>query len=89
VYTGLLPGRDEDVAGFGVSAGFNGQRFKRAQRLAGAPVDGMEMALEWTYQLKLSPWLSLQFDAQFIKNPGTDRTVDDTLVFGFRYRIAF
>jgi porin len=89
VYTGLLPGRDEDVAGFAVSAGFNGGRFKRAQRLAGTPVDDMEMALEWTYQMKLLPWLSLQLDAQFIKNPGTDRAVNDALVFGLRYKVTF
>jgi porin len=88
-YTGLLPEREEDVVGFGVSAGFNGGKFKRAQRLAGAPVDDMEMALEWTYQLKLLPRLTLQLDAQFIKNPGTDRTLKDALVFGFRYGITF
>jgi porin len=88
-YTGLLPGREDDVAGFGVSVGFNGRKFKQAQRLAGSPVDGEEIAFEWTYRLKLFPWMSLQFDAQYIKNPGTDPTLKNALLFGFRHKITF
>jgi porin len=88
-YTGLIPGRDEDVAGFGVSAGFNGGKFKQAQRLAGSPVADAEVVLEWTYRLKLFPWMSLQVDAQYIINPGTSRTTPDALVFGLRHKVRF
>ena len=55
VYTGLIPGRGEDVTGFGVSVAMNGKKFKDAQRLAGSPVDNQEVALEWTYRLQLFP----------------------------------
>jgi carbohydrate-selective porin OprB len=40
-------------------------------------------------QVKLRPWLTVQLDAQFIKNPGADRTLKDALVFGFRDGITF
>jgi len=89
VYTGLLPARGEDVAGFGVSAAFLGDKFKTAQRRAGTPVDDREIALEGTYWMPLLPWMSLQLDAQYIRNPGADPDVDDALVFGLRYQIAF
>ena len=55
VYTGLIPGRGEDVTGFGVSVGINGQPFKDVQRRAGSLVDAQEAALEWTYRLQLFP----------------------------------
>ena len=88
-YTGLVPGRDEDVAAFGVAAGINGWNFKQAQRLAGTPVAGAEVALEWSYRLQLFPWMSLQLDAQYIIDPGTTQTAADALVIGFRHTMRF
>jgi porin len=72
VYTGLVPGRDADVTGIGVSAGINGERFRTARRRAGSPVDGGEIALEWTYLVPVLPSMRLQLDLQYIVNPGTD-----------------
>ena len=88
-YTGLLPGRDEDVAGFGVVVGINGSKFREAQRLAGTPVAGEEVALEWTYRLPIFPWMSVQLDAQYIINPGTSTTSRDALVIGARHTLKF
>lgn len=89
VYTGLFPARDEDVLGFGISAAFNGDRFEAAQEAAGAPVDSRETAFELTYWIPVLPWLSVQFDAQYIKNPSTDPTLDDATLVGLRYQVTF
>ncbi len=89
VYTGLLPGRGEDITGLAASAGINGDRFRLARRRAGSPADGHEVALEWTYLARLLPWLHVQLDLQYIINPGTDPARDDALAVGLRYRIDF
>ena len=89
VYTGLLPTRDLDAVGFGISVGFNGDKFKTVQRQAGNPVRNQEVALEWTYRAQIFPWLAVQPDVQYIINPGTDPTIDNVLVAGFRYESVF
>jgi porin len=88
-YTGLVPGRDEDVAAFGVVAGINGSKFRQAQRAAGTPVTGEEVALEWTYRIQMFAWMTLQLDAQYIINPGSSPTTGDALVLGFRHAVTF
>jgi len=89
VYTGLFPGRSEDVLGLGVSAAFNGDDFKDAQAQAGAPVEDIETVVELTYWMPLLPWFSLQLDAQYISNPATDPALDDALLLGLRYQVVF
>lgn len=89
VYTGPFTGRDEDVLGLGVSAAFNGDSFETAQEVAGAPVDSREIAFELTYWIPVFPWLSVQFDAQYIKNPSTDPMLDDATLVGLRYQVTF
>ena len=88
-YTGLLDGRSEDVAAFGVLVPVNGDEYLDAQRLAGSPVERAEYAFEGAYWMPLLPWLSLQFGAQYIVNPGTDGALDDALVLAVRSRIVF
>ena len=89
VYTGLFPGRSNDVLGLGVSAAFNGDEFKDAQAQAGAPVEDAEVVIELSYWMPLLPWFSVQLDAQYISNPATDPTLDDALLLGLRYAVTF
>jgi carbohydrate-selective porin OprB len=37
----------------------------------------------------LLPWFSVQFDAQYIINPGTDPAVADALLVGLRCQFTF
>lgn len=87
-YTGPLPGRDRDVAGFGVLVPINGDEFLRAGQRAGTPADRAEVALEWTYWMPVTAGFSLQFDVQYIVDPGTDPAVDNAVVLGLRTRIV-
>lgn len=88
-YTGLLAGRDEDVLGLGVSAPINGDKYLRAQELAGAPADREELAFELAYLMPIAPGLAVQLDAQYIVNPGTDPTLDDACLLGMRLMFTF
>jgi porin len=88
-YTGLLPERGADVAAFGVLLPVNGDEYMDALRLAGSTADRAEYAFECTYWMPVLSWLSLQFDAQYIRNPGTDPELDDALVLALRSRVVF
>lgn len=89
VYTGPFPARPQDRLGLGVAAAMAGHDFEQASEAAGVPVDGAEVAIELTYQMPLTPWLSLQPDLQYIVNPGFADAVRDALALGIRVEIAF
>jgi porin len=89
VYTGLFPGRDEDVLGLGLSAAFLGQDFRDAQTLAGTPAERRELVVELTYWMPVLPWLNVQLDAQYISDPAGDSSLDNATLFGLRYQITF
>jgi porin len=82
-YTGLVPGRDADVLGFGVArsrvSGEAGAGFTAAQ----------ETVYELYYNIEVTPWLHLSPDIQFIANPGGRHDTRDATVVGLRLNIAF
>ncbi len=88
-YTGLLADRNEDVLGLGVSVPINGDKYLRAQELAGTPVDRKELAFELAYLMPIASWFAVQFDAQYIVNPGTDPALDDACLLGMRLTYTF
>lgn len=65
VWTGIVPGRPDDVIGLGAS-------WARLSEQAGF-VRGSETAIELFYQARLTPWLVVQPDLQFIRHPGGER----------------
>ena len=79
VYTGLIPGRDEDVIGLGVASAHLSRRLR--------PLEGktQETAIELFYKAPLLPWLTVQPDVQYILNPGGDGK--DALAVGVRFEI--
>ncbi len=88
-YTGLIPGRDEDVTGIGVSVPIVGSRYRDAMRAAGTPVAAHEAAFELAHRMQLLPWLSLQLDAQYITHPGADPTLAAARLLGLRCQVTF
>ncbi len=89
VYTGLFRERPEDRLGLGVAAAFAGHEFERASEADGSAVKGAEVAIELSYRMQLTPWLSFQPDLQYVIHPGFDDHVDDALVLGARGELAF
>jgi len=88
-YTGLIPTRDEDVLGLAFAYA---QLSRGAQQQAidgGSTGVGAEMVLEATYQAKVTKWLSIQPDLQFIINPGGNQDLGNALVIGARAAITF
>jgi len=88
VYTGLIPGRDEDQLGFAIASAENGSPYKRALAAGGSFTESRETNLELTYRAQVTPWLALQPNVQYVINPGTDPTLDDAVVVGLRAEIG-
>jgi len=83
-WTGLLPSRPADVAGFAVAHARNGGDF----RAANPGVERAETTLEWTYLIPATPWLNLQPDVQYVIDPGMDPALENAVVVGFRVQVA-
>jgi porin len=88
IYTGLIPGRDKDIIGIAVAGVYNGRQYKQAQFQAGRQVDPAEWNLEFSYQVILTPWFSLQPDVQYIIHPNTDPSIQNALTVGIRTYIT-
>lgn len=89
VYTGLIPGRDEDQFGLGVAAAIAGSSYRRAEREAGNRVRGEEVAIEATYRIAIFPWLAIQPDLQYVVNPGLAADREDAIAVGVRSELSF
>lgn len=85
-YKGLLPGRDEDELGIGLTRGHAGEKYRRA---AATPLTSGETALEITYRARLAPWLAIQPSVQRIADPGFSPALRDAWIAGARFEIAF
>lgn len=89
VYTGLLPGRDNDTAGLAFA--YAGLTPGAAQTLYddGSRRVGVEMVLEATYSAQITPWLFIQPDAQYLMRPGGTGDLGNAFVLGGRISIVF
>ncbi len=89
VYTGLFAGRDKDQLGLAVAIAYNGDKYIQKQWNSGTAVDASETTVELSYRSTVLPWLTLQPDIQWIKNPGTNQTLRDATVIGLRGKVVF
>ncbi|HOF17283.1 MAG TPA: carbohydrate porin [Phycisphaerae bacterium] len=80
-YQGLLPGRDDDVLGFGVAQGGLSERAGHSA--------SHETAMELFYNVQVTPWFQIGPSVQYVFNPGGDRTAGDAVVTGLRALIRF
>lgn len=102
-YTGLLPGRDADVAG--IAFGYANMspaladlaRARNAATGLNGPIPDFEAVLEVTYKAAATPWLSVQPFAQYIFHPGgngpnpenPEVAIKDAAVLGLRAAVTF
>jgi porin len=84
-YKGLLPSRDQDILGLAIAYGHLSNNLPNSQ---GRSDRGYEMVFETTYEIELTPWLSLQPDVQYVIHPsGTN--IPNALVLGARTTLSF
>jgi porin len=83
-WTGPLPGRGEDVAGFAIAHARNGDDFRRLN----PGVERAETVLELSYLVAPTPWFTVQPDVQYVIDPGMDPGLDNALVVGVRLQLS-
>lgn len=101
-YKGLIPGRGNDTAGIGFAIariGHNATALDQDTQYFAAspafPVRDYEAVLEVTYQVQVTPWMTLQPDLQRVFHPGgnvlnPDGSIrHDALVLGLRSALTF
>ena len=88
-YKGLIPTRDGDTLGvaFAYAKLSSGVLPPGSNESAGGL--GAEMALEATYLVQITKWLSIQPDLQVIINPGGNKGLSNAFVIGGRLSISF
>ncbi|MCI4591810.1 carbohydrate porin [Sphingobium sp. BYY-5] len=81
---GWIDGRPEDEIGFAMIGAFTSPEYRRANDAGRS-----EIVAEATYRAPLTPWLTIQPDLQYVRNPSADPSIDDAWVIGLRVEMAF
>ena len=88
VYAGLIPGRDEDRLGLGVTIAQRNQVLDvlEAEELPDRPA---EVSIELAYRIQLLPSVAVQPDFQYVIGPSCARDIGNASVFGVRFEGHF
>ena len=89
VYTGLIPGRNEDQLGLAFCYGQMSSGYMAVGNQQGVPGPSFESVVELTYSIRLAPAIALQPDLQYVLHPGGSRQYGNALVAGFRAVVDF
>ena len=79
-YIGLIPGRDIDTFGLGLS---------HATISSDLPGRTSETVIEAAYEYIMSDDLTIQPSVQWVRDPGATGELDDALIFGLRTNLCF
>jgi porin len=83
-YHGLIAGRDDDVAGLGLTVNHAGDRYRRANNS-----NRYETDVEATYRIQATPYFAVQPTLQLIINPSMDLSIKNAWIVGSRFEIEF
>lgn len=89
VYRGLFRGRPWDEIGLAVARARHGGRFLRASARGGQPLERAETSVEATYRARVTGWLFLQPDLQWIVDPGAVPGRGSAFLLGLRAEVSF
>lgn len=82
-WKGALADRPEDELGVAVLTATTSADYRRANGGGRA-----ESVAEVTYRAPLSPWLTVQPNMQYVRNPAADPTIGDAWVVGLRFSVG-
>lgn len=86
-YTKPFASRPDDIAGITVHGVHNGDLYRESVASTEPALSG-EWGIEATYSFQATPWLRIQPDIQYIKNPGTVSEIDDAFVTSLRLELS-
>lgn len=82
-------GREDAQLGLAFHGAHVSTEARDAVRAGGGRSDANEWGVELTYSDLLTDWLAVQPDVQYVVNPGADPALDNALILGSRFTIAF
>ncbi|MEI6082035.1 MAG: carbohydrate porin [Verrucomicrobiota bacterium] len=89
VYTGLIPGREEDKTGIAFCYGQVSSGYMNLANAQGIPGPSFEAVIELTHSFRLAPAIALQPDIQYVMHPGGTQQNGNALVVGMRAVVDF
>jgi porin len=89
-FTGLIPGRADDVAGIAVAYSHFSHAYRRyEQAVNNLSTHDREMIIEATYRAQITPWWTIQPDFQCVITPAGSCSCDNALIIALRTTVAF
>jgi porin len=94
-YRGTFAGRDDDVISFMFATGRTNPRVTRYQRDRDRVAPGSvgiqtsESVAEIDYGAKITPWLTVRPNLQYVRHPGGTGDIPDALVVGMYTQVTF
>lgn len=85
----VLPGRPDSRLSLGANQAFLADKYRLNEAEAGNPLRSAETGLEVILADQVAPWLNLQADAQYVRNPSRAPGARDAVVLGLRFVFAF
>jgi porin len=85
--TGLFADRPEDRLGVAVDAIRVAKPFRDLMAMAGQKFPGQETAFEVTYRARVTDWLAIQPDVQYIRHPAEGSALKDVFVIGVHFEL--
>ncbi|MBX9742192.1 MAG: carbohydrate porin [Chthoniobacterales bacterium] len=89
IYTGLIPGRSEDLTIFGAAYGNFSTSYAGVQEAAGNGNRTYELVYEGGYRILLTKFAYFQPDIQWVINPGGSASIANALVLGAQMGVVF
>lgn len=85
---GPLASRPDDSLAMGWTRSRLASKWRAVQQAAGTDSASSEQAFEITWRAAITPWLALQPDCQYIRNPGGASGISDARLIGVRLELA-
>jgi len=85
----LLPGRPASQMSFGANQALLADKYRLNEADAGTRLRRAETGLELVLADQVTPWLNLQADAQYVRNPARAPQGRDAIILGLRFILAF
>jgi porin len=84
-----LPGRPDSQLSIGANQAFLSDKFRLNEGDLGNPLRSAESGVELILADQVTPWLNLQADAQYVRNPSQAPGSRDAVILGLRFVFAF
>ncbi len=84
IYSGVFAARPDDQIGVALAWARTGKPYRQT-----TVADDDELTIELTYRAKVSDFLAIQPDFQYVINPGADPTLKNAFVAGLRIELSW